>query len=123
MPIRLSKVGATCSVRSAAKLRGRRGRTSCLRTTWSWCRRTLTRIPPTDTHGRAAECSGCGFLMRDLGSCETRDTVEFVDPGGNWEGVVCPASGADVRHARVGRGHEPRLSRRLWLCRAACGSG
>ena len=55
MPIRLSKVGATCSVRSAAKLRGRRGRTSCLRTTWSWCRRTLTRIPPTDTHGRAAE--------------------------------------------------------------------
>ncbi len=80
-------------------------------------------IPPTDTHGRAAELLRVWLPDAEDGSCETRDTVEFVDPGGNWEGVACPAYGADARHARVGRGHEPRLSRRRRLCRAACGSG
>src|SRR3989442_778952 len=79
--------------------------------------------PATDTHGRAAELLRVGLPDAEDGSCETRDTVEFVDPGGNWEGVDCPACGADARHARVGRGHEPRLSRRLRLCRAACESG
>src|SRR5712692_2828594 len=77
-------------------------------------------IPPTDTHGRAAELLRVWLPDAADVSVETRDTVDFVDPGGNWEGVACPACGADARHARVGRGHEPRLSRRLWLCRAAC---
>ncbi len=68
---------------------------SCVRTTWSWCRRTLTRIPPTDTHGRAAELLRVWLPDVEDVSVETSDTVEFVDPGGNWEGVACPACGAD----------------------------
>lgn len=65
-------------------------------------------IPSTDTHGRAAELLR-GWLhdAEDVG-VEPRDTVEFVDAGGTWEGVACPACGADVatpeRGAAMSRG-------------------
>ena len=56
-------------------------------------------VPPPASTGKAVERLHEWLPQADQIAASLSDSIQFVDAGGNWEGVFCPNCGADIESA------------------------
>jgi hypothetical protein len=66
----------------------------------SWFTKVIP-VDPLHVPPRGGRAAAARYLRRAVGPArqvhsDVTDEVHFVDAGGNWEGVFCPACGADL---------------------------